>query len=358
MSRLKKFNIILLIINAVLLSVFGIIYLRISSLSRDYSSDKAKEMWDNDKYKYSQISLYVSPSNGFDMMGIYSMRKSVEEKLKESSVLDAEDNPEGRLWIDCASGDSTLSIAGKMGSCDVAVTGTVGDYFIFHPEDIMYGSYYTSEDINLDRIILDKQCSWQLFGSMDTVGMPLEINNKVFYVAAVVESPDNEVDKTAYGTKPRVYMPYESLKQLNGSFVLTSYEVCLPNIVKDYAYGVMKDINTAPEDSSVLIDQTGRFGLLKLFTGFREIRESVMVTTNISYPWYENRTRSAEIIGKILAGPSIYLLIIPAISLVYGLFMLAKLAGRGGRAVKEHIDARYQKKISEEYYKKHSDEKP
>lgn len=59
MSRLKKFNIILLIINAVLLSVFGIIYLRISSLSRDYSSDKAKEMWDNDKYKYSQISLYV-----------------------------------------------------------------------------------------------------------------------------------------------------------------------------------------------------------------------------------------------------------------------------------------------------------
>ena len=71
---------------------------------------------------------------------------------------------------------------------------------------------------------------------------------------------DNEVDKTAYGTKPRVYMPYESLKQLNDSFVLTSYEVCLPNIVKDYAYGVMKDINTAPEDSSVLIDQTGRFG--------------------------------------------------------------------------------------------------
>ena len=41
-----------------------------------------------------------------------------------------------------------------------------------------------------------------------------------------------------------------------------------------------------------------------------------------------------------------------------GMFMLAKLAGRGGRAVKEHIDARYQKKISEEYYKKHSDEKP
>lgn len=38
--------------------------------------------------------------------------------------------------------------------------------------------------------------------------------------------------------------------------------------------------------------------------------------------------------------------------------MLAKLAGRGGRAVKEHIDARYQKKISEEYYKKHPDEKP
>ena len=197
MSRLKKFNIILLIINAVLLSVFGIIYLRISSLSRDYSSDKAKEMWDNDKYKYSQISLYVSPSNGFDMMGIYSMRKSVEEKLKESSVLDAEDNPEGRLWIDCASGDSTLTLAGKMGSCDVAVTGTVGDYFIFHPEDIMYGSYYTSEDINLDRIILDKQCSWQLFGSNGVVGMTVYIGNVPHIVTGVVRRPQGRMEKAA-----------------------------------------------------------------------------------------------------------------------------------------------------------------
>ena len=67
MSRLKKFNIILLIINAVLLSVFGIIYLRISSLSRDYSSANAinnvvtKGEFSNIKHNPILQSVYFTP---------------------------------------------------------------------------------------------------------------------------------------------------------------------------------------------------------------------------------------------------------------------------------------------------------
>lgn len=353
-ERLKKFKIILLCINIALLAVFAVLYGVISSLGSRYSSDSAKQLWDSDDRSYAQISLYLTPENGLDIMSVYSLRKSIDEKLVENSVTNDKKNQKGRLWIDAGSGECSTTVTGNMGSCDVTVSGTMGDYFIFHPEKLLSGSYYTDDDINIDRVILDKQCSWQIFGAVDTAGMSVTVGGKVFYVAAVVDSPDSGRDLTAYGSRPRIYMPFSSLKELNDQAVMTSYEVCMPNIVKDFAYTVMTDINPADENSSVVIDQSGRFDIVKLFKGFGSIPESVMITANLKYPWYENRTRSAEIIAKILAGPAIYILIIPAVSLVYALFLLAKLAGRGIRAVKSKADRAYQKRISEAYYKKHT----
>ncbi|MGN1105017.1 MAG: ABC transporter permease [Huintestinicola sp.] len=351
MSRLKKFNIILAAVNAVLLIAAGLLTGKTVSLKNEFSSDSAKQAWDGEKYSYAQISMFLPAENAIDGLGVFSLRQSVEEKLKEASVSTAKDNPEGRLWIDCASGESSLSMTGKLGNSQVRVTGTYGDYFIFHPEKLMCGSYYTGDDINIDRVILDRECSWQLFGSMDTAGMPVNIGNKVYYVAGVVESPDSKADKAAYGNTPRAYMPYESLKSLDESTALTAYEACLPNVVKDYAYTVIKDISPAGENAMV-IDQSGRFGLIKLIKGRTEISESVMIKANMALPWYENRLRSAELTARLAAAPLPYLMIIPAVSLVYALFMLTKLLGRGVRAIKDKAEEKYQKKISEIYYKK------
>ena len=351
MSRLTKFNIILAAVNAVLLIAAGAFIGKTVSLKNEYSSDSAKQAWDNDKYTYSQVSVFLPPDNSLDVMGVYSLRKSVEEKLKEGSVT-ADKDSAGRLWIDCAGGDSSLQLTGTLGSVTAEVTGTYGDYFIFHPEKLMSGSYYTSDDQNIDRIILDRECSWQLFGSMDTVGMPVNIGEKVFYVAGVVESPDSDTDKAAYGTTPRAYMPFESLKAFNDSAVMSYYEACMPNVVKDYAYTVMTEVNPAGENGYV-IDQTGRYDLIKLIKGRSEIAESVMIKVKMALPWFENRSRAAELSARLAAEPVPYLIVIPAISLVYALFMLAKLAGMGARTIKGKLDERYQKKISEIYYKKH-----
>lgn len=351
MSRLKKLNIILAAVNAALLIAAGLFTAHTASLKREYMADSAKQAWDGGKYSYSQISLFFPKESSQDILGIYSLRRSVEEKLKEGSLTKAEDNPSGRLWIDCAGGEGLLSLSGSLGGCTAAVTGTFGDYFVFHPEKLMSGSYYTSDDINIDRIILDRECSWQLFGSMDTVGMPVNIGNKVFYVAGVVESPDKESDRLAYGITPRAYMPFESLKAFDDSVLLNSYEVCLPNAVKDYAFTMMKELNPAG-DSGIIVDQSGRFDIVRLVKGVSELPQSVMMNSGIRLPWYENRIRSAELSARLAAAPVPYLLIIPALSLVYALFMLTKLMGKGIRAVRDKAEDRYQKKISEIYYKK------
>ena len=116
---------------------------------------------------------------------------------------------------------------------------------------------------------------------------------------------------------------------------------------------MIKDINPAGENA-VVVDQSGRFGLVKLIKGRSEISESVMIKTKMALPWYENRLRSAELSARLAAAPVPYIMIIPAVSLVYALFMLTKLAGKGAMAIKEKAEERYQKKISEIYYKKHN----
>lgn len=352
-GRHKKLNIAILCINIVLLLIFAVLYGTIYSLNTRYSPDNAKRLWDNDTYSYSQISLYLTPSSGLDIMSVYSLRSEINSKLKENSVQKADENSDGRLWIDSSCGECSFTVTGNTGSCEAAASGTWGDYFIFHPETLLSGSYYNNDDINFDRVILDKQCSWQLFGAIDTAGMTVKINDMNFYVAAVVDTSENERDIAAYGSKPRIYMPFEAMKILNPDAVITSYEVCLPNVVKDFAYTVMQDVNPAPESSSIIIDQTGRFGLIKLFTGFGDIPKSVMIDKNLSYPWFENRIRGAEIIAKIMAGFAVYILIIPAISVVYGIFLIVKLIGAGARAIAAKADRAYQKKISAAYYRKH-----
>lgn len=355
-GRLKKVNLIILIVNIVILGIFAVLYAVISRLRTDYSSDSARQQWNNDTYSYAQISTYLSSQNGLDIMGVYSLQKSVEDKLKENSVTEDEKNPGGRLWISCASSESPAAIKSESGLCNVALTGTWGDYFIFHPEELLCGSYYSDDDVNFDRIILDKQSSWQLFGAINTVGMTVTINENTYYVAGVTDIPEGGHDEAAYGTMPRAYVPYQAMSRISPETRFTAYEVCIPDIVRDFAYNMMCELDPADSSQSKVIDQSGRFELIKLFKGFKKIPENVMITSDLSYPWTENRTRGAEITAQILAGPMVYMLIIPALSLVYLIFLLTKLAGKGLRAAKEKAEEKYQKKISEAYFNKRKTE--
>lgn len=355
----KRIGIAVGAVNAAVLIIFGIIYLNIRTLGRDNTADSASTAWEG-VYKYGQVSLFMSPENGLDLTGAYSLKQAVEQKLKDASVSKTvkgsngspDQTVKGRLWIDCGYGEAELTVTGIKGSCDVIAGGTYNDFFIFHPEKLLSGSYYTPESINTDTVIIDKQCSWQLFGGIDTAGMTVTISGREYRVEAVTDCPYEGDEFAAYGSKPRIYMPYETLCSIAPGTLMTAYEICIPNVVKDFPKTVMTDINPAPESKSRIVDQTDRFGIITLFKGFGGISQSAIVDTTLAYPWYENKIRAAEIKGKILAGFGVYMLIIPLLSTVYGLFALTKAIGAGARAVINRAERAYQKKISEAYYKK------
>lgn len=352
-------------VNLVLLMIFGILYWRIKALGAANTADSAKRSWDGGVYSYGQVSLFLAPESGLDLTSAYSLKQAVEGKLKDASVsknpTPEEGKPqqtvEGRLWIDCGYGEASLTVKGIKGSCDVIAGGTYNDFFIFHPETLISGSYYTPDSINADTVIIDKQCSWQLFGGIDTAGLTVTINGREYRISAVVDCPYEGDALAAYGSKPRIYMPYETLCDIVPGTVMTSYEICIPNVVKDFPLTVMQDINPAPEEKSAIVDQTGRFDITTLFKGFNNISQSVIISSSLSYPWFENRIRTAEISAKIMAGLGVYLLVIPLLSTVYGLFMLTRLIAAGARAVRAKAENAYQKRISEAYYRKKEAEK-
>ncbi|MGN0664998.1 MAG: ABC transporter permease [Huintestinicola sp.] len=351
----KKINIALLVINLLILAYAAICWLNVLSIRDHYSSDSVKQLWDNDTYRYGQISLYLTPEDGLDITGIYSLRESIEAKFTENSIA-LPDGAKGRLWLDSMYAQDTCTIQGISGSCDAVIAGTGGDFFLFHPLDILHGSFYTDDDTNFDRVVIDKECSWQLFGALNTVGLPVTVGSSTYYVAAVVDSPDSGYDKTAYGDKPHAYFPYYAFNQIKPDTKITAYEICIPDPVKGFALGIMNEINPADSSRSFIKDQSGRFDAVTLFKGYRDIPKSVMITANASYPWFENTVRAAEIKAQMKIGPAAYMLIVPLLSAVYALFLAYKLAEKAAKRLKEKAEEKYQKKISEEYFKKRSSE--
>lgn len=330
----RKINIAVLIINILILVVFGLSYAAVESLRSDYGCDNAKRQWDGGKYEYAEIAVYYSESSGIGTDDIRTAQSAIDTALSDNS-LSLDEDSDGRLWIDSyySEGD-TFTLNGTSGSCTAAVSATSGDFFVFHPLTVLYGSYYSDEDLNFDRIIIDRECSWQLFGALDTVGMTVTVGDKTLYVAAVVASADDDLEKAAYGTTPKAYVPYDCMKMLNGGAVpITAYEVCIPEPVSDFALGVMEDCAPGSESDRIMVDRSGRFDIAELSEKYKTVFEDMMVQNAIKLPWFENTARAAQFKAVLIMGPSVRMLIAVLISAIYGIYLLVKHIGRAVTAI-------------------------
>lgn len=70
----------------------------------------------------------------------------------------------------------------------VTAVGAGGNYFLFHPLTLLSGGYISDEDYMADRVVLDAQTAFNLFGSSDVAGMEVTINGRTFPIAGVVQS--------------------------------------------------------------------------------------------------------------------------------------------------------------------------
>ena len=180
------------------LSVFS--FAMLGNVTGALITQSAADVWRGGSgERFAQVSAFLPVNGRIDLDTIRSFRVTLEDAFVQNSIFapepDAQDpgaDTSARLYADAYSGSTQLSVSGKSpGSVTVTAIGVGGDYFLFHPLQLLSGGYVSDEDYMADRVVLDAQTAFNLFGSSDVAGMEVTINGKTFPIAGVVKSEDD-----------------------------------------------------------------------------------------------------------------------------------------------------------------------
>lgn len=300
-NRIKKRLIFFVITDSVLLILFLILGAVSSSITAGMFSQEAADRWGAGSIiNYAQISCFISVDAAFTENRISQLRTSVDSALKEASI--SSENPLTNLWIDAYSTETRLSAQTSRGSINASVTAVGGRFFLMHPMKYIYGYAFSPDDIMQDRVILDTDAAWQLFGSFDIAGRTLNISGKECIVAGVTERKSDDVsDKLlnlAYGDKPRIYISYNLLESINPGIPLSCYEAVLPSPISGFALELIQNKIGIDASDIEIIDNSVRYNFFSLTDTIKTLPVRSMRINRIIYPYWEN---IAGVTGDYLA---------------------------------------------------------
>ena len=291
--KLKKITLIILIANAALAILSAICLAVCFSFPGRLQSQLAAERWTGaSELRFEQLSCFMSESDSLNLDNIYEFRYKLGKKLTEAS-LEAPEN--GALFNDAWSAFGKVKVFGDHGNAECSVIAVGGDYFFFHPLKLLSGSYISEDDLMGDRVLLDRELAWRLFGGTDLQGMTVTIDNIPYVVAGVVEREVDFASKKAYGDGGAgMYMSYSAYSALtageeSAGAPVDCYEIVMPQPVEDFAEGLLKE-NFAI-GSGEIINNSGRFTFGEIFGIIKQFGTRSMHTTSVIYPYWENAAR-------------------------------------------------------------------
>ena len=183
---MKKFiKIGLIAVNVLLVMLIALCLWRCGSYGNTRVSQQASYLWRGEsEERFAQVSLFTPVDRGLELTDIMGFRYGLDGKLGDAGI-EAEENQ--KLWNDAYAAFSTRRVKGVKEASNVNVIGVGGDFFGFHPYELMSGSYISEDDLMGDRVVLDQELAWSLFGASDLEGMSVTIDDKPYYVAGVIK---------------------------------------------------------------------------------------------------------------------------------------------------------------------------
>lgn len=328
-------SVALLLVNVILVVAFILVSLFAPNGVEVLYSQQVAERWESEEDSYAQVSAFISPEKRMQISDISNIRSSLMETLSRDSL--NETNGNGRVWIDAYSGEYKAEVRKDNNTLSVTAMGVGGDFFQFHPMQLLSGSYISEEDLNQDRVVIDQGLAWEMFGSNDVVGMQVWMGNSIYVVAGVVAVEEDSLHKMAYGNGNRIYMSYDQLKQQQENLHITCYEAVLPNPITNYAYNTLssacglteEEEETLQQEESLLnfdkievVENSNRYETWTMLTNMKHLKLRSMRTNSVSYPYWENVARIIEEQQMVLLVIRIILLIVPFVSLIVLLYRL------------------------------------
>ena len=326
--------------------LFLILYVVASLLSNSLETQQMAERWSKEK-DVAQVSCFFSPDAGISVDSIESFRHTLDDALKEASIVQDSPNAGARLWADAYSADGKISVTSEKATVSADAIGIGGDFFQFHPLQLLYGSYFSESDLNQDYCILDEDAAWQLFGANNVAGMMVTIGGTPHVVAGVVHRETGRLNEAAGLNSTVVYVSYSTLDTYGQNYGINHYEIVMPNPVSDYAYNYVKEHIGVSEKQMEMVENSGRYDLLKRFEVIAAFGTRSMTGKAIIYPYWENVARGYEDIIAGITLLAVLFLVYPVVLLLILLVIYWKHKTWSARTIYLFLQDKWERKMEE-----------
>lgn len=256
--------------------------------------------WSKER-NYHHIGVYFSCSKNVTPTHIEKVRTKLDTVLMQNKI--AGDDT-AYNWIDAYSGSSSYYVLDRNHTViQVTTIGVGGDFFWFHSDydthKWIYGSAFSAET-EKNQVVLTASCAWALFGSLDVVGMEVQVGQNTYIVSGVVEDDTDFFATDAGFNKYTIYMPYEQLKQEVSDLTITQYEVIFPEIIRDYA---SKKVTQSVQNSGIngiFLDKTNASTLENRWELIRTLPKQLMKTEEVHFSYWENEAQGWTLLLAIV----------------------------------------------------------
>ena len=269
----------------------------------------------------AHISIYFSESEKYTLkqslesttFRLQSWYHQILQELENASIaVDAEANPTARLAVYSYSASGEVNLSTEHGSTKVKAYGVGGDFFQFHPLKLLYGGYFSESDLMQDRIVIDTETAWKLFGGNDVVGMFVKINGIPHMVVGVYERETGYFNDAAGNGVSSVYVSHKTLYQNGQYHGLETAEYLIPNPVSGFAMELVEKQCSGMDVE--IMEHQARFTFSGLLDVIKQVGTRSMGLSGVMFPYWENMARGYE---DVLAG----LLLVELVLFGYALFV-------------------------------------
>jgi len=268
-----------------LLLMAAVSVLLLQSFSSRLASQSAAERWQGESDQpFIQTSCFFPVGTEPTAEDVLSFREEVRSSLKENGL-------EGDYLIRdawCSSG--TLTVEGPRGECETDVLAMGGNFFDFHPLTVLSGTYVSQDDLMEDRVLLDDNLAWRLFGGTELTGMTITVNKIPLVIAGVVAREGDFASGKANTSETLLFVPAETFSKFKDC-PISVYEIVMPEVVKGYSNGLL----SSHFPGAVLKTNTERFSVPNLIQTIRSFDTLPMQTDPVAFPYWENAARCMEV---------------------------------------------------------------
>lgn len=304
-DRIVRNKRILVALVAFILLIAGIIVK--GGLTDSGSTAEPWRRWSSDGDRFGYVAAYFPEKEGIDSDQIMSYRDSLKNALTEASI-EVKEGQAGFTDAYSLSGSVNVQKAGNSNMRLVNVTAVGGNFFFMHPFYLLSGNYIEEDDLMEDRVVIDEETAWFLYGSSNVAGQSVTIEGKNFFIAGVIRPNGNESAKKTYGTRSRIFMSYKAYKKINENAVITCYELVYPDLVRNFAQKTLrKTLGMAESDDSTeaadasqsdktieTVNYSTRFGIANIWSTMLSYGDRSAHSNGIIYPFWENEYRRIE----------------------------------------------------------------